>query len=641
MHILLVSHYTLPHIGGIEVLVDQLGRAYVAEGHTVTVVSSQAGGATQEERSGMQVRRIAAWNVLERRWHVPYPLFSPRLLTTLRRAVRAADVVHAHGVLYLSSLCALWWAWWFNKPIVVTEHVGHVPYRNPLLNGIQRVALALTARLFARRADAVITYNAAVRDWMATLTPYPDRMHFVPNGIDTQRFRPAAAGERAQARARFGIDGQRPVALFVGRFVEKKGVDVLLQAADPSFELLLCGRGELPWSPATPVHVVSDLSHEEMPQAYHAADVFVLPSRGEGFPVAVMEAMASGLPVIAARDPSYDAYVTDLEMVQTGPDAASVRAALQRLLADEAGRAERGRAARARAVAAFDVQASAARHLALYRQARGARQLSTALAPLGHDLATRVKIPVLRELVGDAPPAPWADIGPGSGYGAHHVFPPGTIIAIDISHGNLRALQTRAQHAGYAERFAPVQADLAALPFRDGALGTVLCTEVLEHMADDRGAAAELTRVLAPQGRMIAEVPNVARGYASYLELLGVTTVHDVPGPEFHHRPGYTPDSLRALFAPLGLRVTRERTFLGRVGLLLMDTVAAIHLVYERVRFGRSAWTWSDVHQLTDSPIFRIYRLVFPVLFALSKLDALLSRGVGFILGARLEKSEQ
>ena len=160
-------------------------------------------------------------------------------------------------------------------------------------------------------------------------------------------------------------------------------------------------------------------------------------------------------------------------------------------------------------------------------------------------------------------------------------------------------------------------------------------------MADDRGAAAELTRVLAPQGRMVAEVPNVARGYASYLELLGVTTVHDVPGPEFHHRPGYTPDSLRALFAPLGLRVTRERTFLGRVGLLLMDTVAAIHLVYERVRFGRSAWTWSDVHQLTDSPIFRIYRLVFPVLFALSKLDALLSRGVGFILGARLEKSEQ
>ena len=66
------------------------------------------------------------------------------------------------------------------------------------------------------------------------------------------------------------------------------------------------------------------------------------------------------------------------------------------------------------------------------------------------------------------------------------------------------------------------RADLAALPFRTGVMGTVLCTQVLEHLEDDRAAAAELTRILAPAGQLIVEVPHNARGYASFLELAGI-----------------------------------------------------------------------------------------------------------------------
>lgn len=639
MHILLVSHYTLPHSGGIEVLVEQMGRTLVRQGHTVTVVSSRTGAAAEEERAGVRIIRVAAWNFLERFLHVPYPLFAPTLLPILRRAVSGADVVHVHGFLYLGSWCALLWAWWLNKPIVVTEHVGWVPYRNPFLNWIQRLALALTARLFLRRADAVITYNSAVRDWLTRLTPYPERMHFVRNGIDTEQFHPPSAQERAGARHQLGLPADRPIALFVGRFVEKKGLDVLLGMRNGGFDLLLCGRGELPTDMASSVHVLRDVEHDRMPQVYHAADVFVLPSRGEGFPVAIMEAMASGLPVVAAQDQTYDAYVSDREMLQTVGDANSLSAALTSLLANDADRRRRAQAARERAVRDLSLAASVVRHLDIYEQARGFRRLATALAPLSYDLPTRLKVPVLRDLVGQDPPLPRAEVGPGSGFGAHHVFGPGTIIAIDISRGNLQALKQRASDAGNPGRFAPVQADLAALPFRNGTLGTILCTEVLEHLADDCGAAAQLERVLAPRGRLVVEVPNITRGYASYLELLGVQTVHDVPGPEFHHRRGYTPETLAGLFEPLGMRVTQDRTFLGRLGLLLMDSVAAVHLVYERLRFGRSAWTWSDVYQLTDSPIFRLYRLLFPLLRTLARLDAVFSRKTGFILGVRLEKT--
>jgi hypothetical protein len=68
-----------------------------------------------------------------------------------------------------------------------------------------------------------------------------------------------------------------------------------------------------------------------------------------------------------------------------------------------------------------------------------------------------------------------------------------------------------------------------------------------------------------------------------------------------------------------------------------MDFVALIHLVYERKRMGRTAWTWADVEQVTTSPVFTIYRLVFPFLYAITILDRIVSRGVGFILGVRIE----
>jgi glycosyltransferase involved in cell wall biosynthesis/SAM-dependent methyltransferase len=638
MRTLIVAHYTLPHAGGIEVLVDDLGRRLARDGHQVTVVSSRDGMPAYEERDGIRIIRVAAWNVLEHRLHVPYPIFAPSLLPVLWRAVREADVVHVHGVLYLSSLCALLAAWWQRKPLVVTEHVGFVPYRNRFLSAIQRSALALCTPPFLRRADAVIAYNTTVHAWLAAQTPYPERLHYVANGIDTDRFRPPSAAERAAARQALGITSDRPVVLFVGRFVEKKRVDLLLDGGDLDFELVLCGRGELPASAARPgVHVVRDVEHARMPEIYRASDVFVLPSHGEGFPVAVMEALASGLPVVAVRDSAYDEYVGPREMVQTDASAASVQAAIRTMLADEEERRLRAAAARQRAVAVFSLDACAAHHLDIYRAARGARALSNELAALGHDLASQLKVPVLRSLRGSDPPAPWADVGPGSGYAAHHVFGPGAIVIVDISHANLQRLRVRAQQAGYPRRFLPVRGDLAALPFRDGALGTVLCTEVLEHLADDGRAAAELVRTLAPRGRLVVEVPHLARGYASYLERLGVTTVHDVPGPEFHHRAGYTRADLSALFTPRGGVITGARAFAGFVTLFLMDTVAAIHLLYERRR-GRTAWTWSDVEQVTNSPVFAVYRAVFPILRALTRLDAIVSRGAGFILGARVEK---
>ncbi len=102
MHVLIVSHYLPPHVGGIEVLVSELAARLRGAGHRVTLLSSAIGAKGTED--SIDTHRVPAWNILEDNLHVPFPIFAPSILPTMRQAVRSADVVHAHGVLYLSSL---------------------------------------------------------------------------------------------------------------------------------------------------------------------------------------------------------------------------------------------------------------------------------------------------------------------------------------------------------------------------------------------------------------------------------------------------------------------------------------------------------------------------------------------------------
>jgi glycosyltransferase involved in cell wall biosynthesis/SAM-dependent methyltransferase len=638
MHVLIVSHYLPPHVGGIEILVSELASHLRDQGHRVTLVSSAVGAGPAD--AAEDVHRVPAWNILEERLHVPFPIFSPSILAVMRKAVREADVVHAHGVLYLGSLLALLFCWWYDKPLVVTEHVGFVPYSSNILNAIQRTVLRLLTPLFLRHAQAMITYNRRVYDWLHGFAIHPERIFYTVNGIDTSIFRPADADERQRARRRLGVETGAPLALFVGRFVQKKRPDLMLRSGAASFDILMCGFGDLPDVPcASEVHVLRSVPHRDMPEVYRAADIMVLPSCGEGFPVAIMEAMACGLPVVACADPAYDDYVVSDELVQVPSEASAIRAELERLAADSGERRRRSELARRRAVEAFSMQRSTEQHLEIYRGAIETVGLETAFAPLGYDLPTQFKLPALRSIVRRPEGTPRLDVGPGTGYLANALLAPGSIVVVDVAHRNLVALRDQAHSAGAPARFLPVRADLMHLPFRNGAFGTAVCTQVLEHVEEDRRAASELARTVAPGGQIIVEVPHVGAGYASHLENLGIQTVHDVPGPEYHCRPGYTIDTLRRTFSGTATDLKESAVSVGRLGMIAIDTVSVVHLLYQRLRYGRSSWTWADVGEMAGSPVLRAYRLLFPFFRIFDLLDRAIGIRTGFILAARFEKT--
>ncbi|MDQ7908539.1 glycosyltransferase family 4 protein [Phytohabitans sp. ZYX-F-186] len=364
MNLLLVANYLPPYEGGIQFVVDRLARGYTARGHQVAVTGHDA--ARHPERSGVPYRAVPvpAANPLER-LSIPIPLFAPRALHRITgELVRWADAVHVHGLLYPNTALAVSLAARAGVPVVVTEHVGLVGTGGRVLDAAQAAAFRWAARRAGRRATAFAVLNERVAGEVGAVIGGARPVVRIDNGVDTARFRP---GDRAAARARHGFT--RPTALFVGRLARKKGLDLLLAAVSRSgrFDVVVCGKDteRLRDLPPT-VRVLGKLDQAALAGVYRAADLLVMPSYGEGFPLVVQEAMASGLPVVACAGavPEGGPHAAVVRLAGRDPDAlaAAVHAVLDE---GDAGRERLGAAARAVAVTHYDWSVAVDRYLEL------------------------------------------------------------------------------------------------------------------------------------------------------------------------------------------------------------------------------------------------------------------------------------
>jgi len=165
-----------------------------------------------------------------------------------------------------------------------------------------------------RGAAAVVAVSGNLASIATDLGAAPERVHLLPNGIDAGAF---PMLPRQEARGKLGIEGTRALVLFVGHLLPVKGVDILVESLrDDSFrvpwgdvDVVLAGEGPMrSWVEANrrerrelPVRLLGRLSREQVALWMNAADVVVLPSRNEGCPNVVLEALCCGTPVVAAR----------------------------------------------------------------------------------------------------------------------------------------------------------------------------------------------------------------------------------------------------------------------------------------------------------------------------------------------------
>jgi len=326
MKIGLVTSYMPPHLGGIEQIAESLYQGYRARGHDVRWVSSRVPAAEPAQDGGRV--RVPCMNVTERLLGVPIPVWGRRGWTEVGRLAEWADALHVLDCLYVSSAMAVGRARAHGKPVIVSQNIGFVWYRQPLLRWIESLAYATLGRSVLERASHVVLATPTAEAYVETLLRgRPAHLSAFPIGVDTERFRPAGADERGQARARLELPAESPLALFAGRLVEKKGVAIALEVARrlPAVRLLVLGDGPLrglveqapgnvAWRRAVPA--------DRMPECYRAVDALLLPSHGEGLPLVVQEAMASGLPVVIADDEPYAR-----SLIEHGVCAAAARTA--------------------------------------------------------------------------------------------------------------------------------------------------------------------------------------------------------------------------------------------------------------------------------------------------------------------------
>jgi glycosyltransferase involved in cell wall biosynthesis len=359
LRVLLVSANFRPSVGGIERYVEILAHGLAERGHHVTVAACRTDRAPPGEENDGDVRivRMHATDVLDKRLNVPYPVPEPiGAARTLRRLLAESDIVNPQDALYATSVLALVLARRQGIASVLTQHVGFVPQRRRALDLVERAAVRTIGRS-ARLATLVVSYNPAVAAW-AKDTWDLGKVRVLPPGVPD-----APEVDREALRSELGLPLDRFVALFVGRDVPKKGLDAFLAARDPAYELLAVTDRSPSAAPAG-TRIIPFVEPDRFRELLCCADAFVLPSEGEGFPLALQEALVTGLPCVVTAAPGYDHYLRDGEALFVSRTSEALREAITRVAEDKAFREELA----TRALGAGRREFGVARFCAAYEQ---------------------------------------------------------------------------------------------------------------------------------------------------------------------------------------------------------------------------------------------------------------------------------
>jgi glycosyltransferase involved in cell wall biosynthesis len=237
------------------------------------------------------------------------------LIVGLRIGIAKFDLVHTNGangfgfIIFnkffrnkTKIICAFHGISWCSLDCYIKKY--GFPIGN-IISFLRRIA-AFMESYSARNCDVVIAVSEGVkRELVAHYIVDEKKITIIHNGVDAETFRPF---DKNVSLSKLGLDPQFKYALFVGKYHHRKGLDIAVQSMqllnEPNLKLLVVGP-----SPALVQSLHDDnfiislgrISDEELIHAYNASSFLIHPSRYEGHPVTVLEALACGLPVIASK----------------------------------------------------------------------------------------------------------------------------------------------------------------------------------------------------------------------------------------------------------------------------------------------------------------------------------------------------
>jgi 1,2-diacylglycerol 3-alpha-glucosyltransferase len=383
--ILLVTSSYLPIMGGSEIEAQRVSQALIGRGHRVQILCP--GGPPMPEASrwtddcGIPVRTFGGRAPARIRGHI----FALRVAWVLLAEFRAYDLIYflmpglqvALGTLMARLL---------RKPVVM-KFSGSNEIRRLKNSWVGRIQL----RFLNKWAGAIMILNPGMTGEATECGLNASKLLWMPNPVDLDEFRPLSADARSILRAKLTIACGAEVILFVGRLAPEKELASLvagfakLSACRPQALLVLVGEGPCREDLRSATGSLASEGRVRFtgavpPSAVHewvqAADVFALVSSLEGLPVSLIEAMATGLPVVVSDIPA------NLQLVEQGIEgivvetrnADAIGAALNSILSDPAARSRMGIAGRTRIAARFSTQHVTGMYESLFAKLLGDRK---------------------------------------------------------------------------------------------------------------------------------------------------------------------------------------------------------------------------------------------------------------------------
>jgi len=390
LRIALLTHSVNPRGGVVHTL--ELANALHAAGHAVTVFAPAGPGQRLFREPACRVSLVPVAGTprdMVAMVRSRIDAFTRHLGGLLARGERF-DVWHTHDSIGGNALADLQGSSRIGAFVRTVHHLDH--FDAPQLMQWQQRAFEAATQVFT-----------VSRLWREHLAAAHDiEAVQVDNGVDMARFSPRVQPEDVDLGQRLGLEAGGPIVLAMGGVEERKNTVRLLQAfaqlhaAQPGARLLIAGGvslldhaayarrfdealGQLGWraGPGQPVQLLGAIADADMPRLYRLADVVAMPSVREGFGLVVLEALASGVPVVASRIAPFTDHLTDADVSWADPlSVQSIGDALVHALSTRS--EQRTAASAARLAHRFSWRASAARHGQLYRA--GLAQRASALA---------------------------------------------------------------------------------------------------------------------------------------------------------------------------------------------------------------------------------------------------------------------
>ena len=378
--ILMYTAYFAPEYSGAALQALTLARELRQRGHHIEFVTNRWPGLSDTTVvDGFAVQRLEPGRMHKHREF--------RLWFNLARYAWARrhdfDILHGHGAYFTNAFIGPL-ARLLGKRSLVKASMA----KDDLL-GMQRPIVGGIHRFMLRRLDACVGISQDLVREFREAGVDPSMILAVPNGVDTLRFRPAISTQQFDIRRELGLSADQPIALYVGVLDQRKNIQWLAeqwvaqqafgtgalllavgpQGRDDSGGALRARLAEL--ARQHPRHFALRDFHGDVTTFYQSSDLLVLPSLNEGLPNVVLEAMASGLPVVATTHGGIPEAVEHgiSGLLTPERDAPALAQSLLTLAHDPARYAAMSAAAASRVRAAFALPAQARALEAIYREA--------------------------------------------------------------------------------------------------------------------------------------------------------------------------------------------------------------------------------------------------------------------------------